>query len=32
HPGGVGPMTVASLLENTLQAAERHDVMEHGLT
>ena len=31
-PGGVGPMTVASLLENTLQAAERHDVMEHGLT
>lgn len=31
-PGGVGPMTVASLLENTLQAAERHDAMEHGLT
>jgi methylenetetrahydrofolate dehydrogenase (NADP+)/methenyltetrahydrofolate cyclohydrolase len=23
-PGGVGPMTVASLLENTLQAAEMH--------
>lgn len=23
-PGGVGPMTVASLLENTLSAAERH--------
>lgn len=31
-PGGVGPMTVASLLENTLQAAERHDAMEHDLT
>lgn len=29
-PGGVGPMTVASLLENTLQAAERHDAMEHA--
>jgi methylenetetrahydrofolate dehydrogenase (NADP+)/methenyltetrahydrofolate cyclohydrolase len=27
-PGGVGPMTVASLLENTLYAAERHDAME----
>ncbi|MDX5434503.1 MAG: bifunctional methylenetetrahydrofolate dehydrogenase/methenyltetrahydrofolate cyclohydrolase FolD [Halomonas sp.] len=27
-PGGVGPMTVASLLENTLFAAERHDAME----
>ncbi|MFC0338725.1 methylenetetrahydrofolate dehydrogenase (NADP+) / methenyltetrahydrofolate cyclohydrolase [Kushneria avicenniae] len=26
-PGGVGPMTVASLLENTLTAAELHD---HG--
>ncbi|MEA3250756.1 MAG: bifunctional methylenetetrahydrofolate dehydrogenase/methenyltetrahydrofolate cyclohydrolase FolD [Pseudomonadota bacterium] len=26
-PGGVGPMTVASLLENTLDAAERHDAM-----
>jgi methylenetetrahydrofolate dehydrogenase (NADP+)/methenyltetrahydrofolate cyclohydrolase len=26
-PGGVGPMTVASLLENTLIAAERHDAM-----
>ncbi|OHV11847.1 bifunctional methylenetetrahydrofolate dehydrogenase/methenyltetrahydrofolate cyclohydrolase FolD [Kushneria phosphatilytica] len=24
-PGGVGPMTVASLLENTLFAAEQHD-------
>lgn len=24
-PGGVGPMTIASLLENTLQAAELHD-------
>ena len=24
-PGGVGPMTVASLLENTLYAAELHD-------
>ena len=24
-PGGVGPMTVATLLENTLQAANRHD-------
>jgi methylenetetrahydrofolate dehydrogenase (NADP+)/methenyltetrahydrofolate cyclohydrolase len=23
-PGGVGPMTVASLLENTLQAAQHH--------
>ncbi|WP_168709144.1 bifunctional methylenetetrahydrofolate dehydrogenase/methenyltetrahydrofolate cyclohydrolase FolD [Halomonas borealis] len=27
-PGGVGPMTVASLLENTLLAAEMHDGME----
>ncbi|WP_104203473.1 bifunctional methylenetetrahydrofolate dehydrogenase/methenyltetrahydrofolate cyclohydrolase FolD [Billgrantia saliphila] len=26
-PGGVGPMTVASLLENTLGAAEQHDAM-----
>ncbi|MCK0714759.1 bifunctional methylenetetrahydrofolate dehydrogenase/methenyltetrahydrofolate cyclohydrolase FolD [Chromohalobacter sarecensis] len=26
-PGGVGPMTVASLLENTLLAAELHDDM-----
>ncbi|MFG6177170.1 bifunctional methylenetetrahydrofolate dehydrogenase/methenyltetrahydrofolate cyclohydrolase FolD [Halomonas sp. THAF12] len=26
-PGGVGPMTVASLLENTLLAAEVHDAM-----
>jgi methylenetetrahydrofolate dehydrogenase (NADP+)/methenyltetrahydrofolate cyclohydrolase len=24
-PGGVGPMTVATLLENTLYAAELHD-------
>ena len=24
-PGGVGPMTVATLLENTLKAAEMHD-------
>lgn len=24
-PGGVGPMTIATLLENTLQAAELHD-------
>ncbi|MFQ5654465.1 MAG: bifunctional methylenetetrahydrofolate dehydrogenase/methenyltetrahydrofolate cyclohydrolase FolD [Planctomycetota bacterium] len=24
-PGGVGPMTVAMLLENTVEAAERHD-------
>jgi methylenetetrahydrofolate dehydrogenase (NADP+)/methenyltetrahydrofolate cyclohydrolase len=24
-PGGVGPMTIASLLENTLQAAELHE-------
>jgi len=24
-PGGVGPMTVATLLENTLKAANRHD-------
>jgi methylenetetrahydrofolate dehydrogenase (NADP+)/methenyltetrahydrofolate cyclohydrolase len=23
-PGGVGPMTVATLLQNTLQAAELH--------
>ncbi len=26
-PGGVGPMTVASLMENTLVAAELHDAM-----
>ncbi|MCG6657224.1 bifunctional methylenetetrahydrofolate dehydrogenase/methenyltetrahydrofolate cyclohydrolase FolD [Halomonas campisalis] len=26
-PGGVGPMTVASLLENTLSAADLHDTM-----
>ena len=24
-PGGVGPMTVAVLLQNTLEAASRHD-------
>ncbi|MCG8611479.1 MAG: bifunctional methylenetetrahydrofolate dehydrogenase/methenyltetrahydrofolate cyclohydrolase, partial [Pseudomonadales bacterium] len=24
-PGGVGPMTVATLMQNTLQAAELHD-------
>ncbi|RCV86725.1 bifunctional methylenetetrahydrofolate dehydrogenase/methenyltetrahydrofolate cyclohydrolase FolD [Billgrantia montanilacus] len=29
-PGGVGPMTIASLLENTLIAAEMHDAMEQG--
>ena len=23
-PGGVGPMTIAGLLENTVTAAERH--------
>lgn len=27
-PGGVGPMTVAMLMENTLLAAERHDSIE----
>lgn len=27
-PGGVGPMTVATLLENTLQAAEMHKAAE----
>ncbi|WP_346798369.1 bifunctional methylenetetrahydrofolate dehydrogenase/methenyltetrahydrofolate cyclohydrolase FolD [Halomonas sp. Bachu 37] len=26
-PGGVGPMTVATLMENTLEAAEYHDTM-----
>jgi methylenetetrahydrofolate dehydrogenase (NADP+)/methenyltetrahydrofolate cyclohydrolase len=25
-PGGVGPMTVVSLLENTLQAAQEHTI------
>ena len=25
-PGGVGPMTIATLMENTLQAAEIHDI------
>jgi methylenetetrahydrofolate dehydrogenase (NADP+)/methenyltetrahydrofolate cyclohydrolase len=25
-PGGVGPMTVAMLIRNTLQAAEKHDL------
>jgi methylenetetrahydrofolate dehydrogenase (NADP+)/methenyltetrahydrofolate cyclohydrolase len=29
-PGGVGPMTVATLLENTLEAAEARDVVHHG--
>ncbi|OJA04474.1 bifunctional methylenetetrahydrofolate dehydrogenase/methenyltetrahydrofolate cyclohydrolase FolD [Halomonas sp. QHL1] len=31
-PGGVGPMTVATLLENTLEAAEQHDLaaLEHA--
>jgi methylenetetrahydrofolate dehydrogenase (NADP+)/methenyltetrahydrofolate cyclohydrolase len=27
-PGGVGPMTVATLLENTLEAAEQHDLAQ----
>lgn len=27
-PGGVGPMTVATLLENTLHAADVHDAMQ----
>jgi methylenetetrahydrofolate dehydrogenase (NADP+)/methenyltetrahydrofolate cyclohydrolase len=29
-PGGVGPMTVATLLENTLEAAEARDTLHHG--
>jgi methylenetetrahydrofolate dehydrogenase (NADP+)/methenyltetrahydrofolate cyclohydrolase len=29
-PGGVGPMTVATLLENTLEAAEARDAAHHG--
>ncbi|MGO1395523.1 MAG: bifunctional methylenetetrahydrofolate dehydrogenase/methenyltetrahydrofolate cyclohydrolase FolD [Halomonas sp.] len=29
-PGGVGPMTVATLLENTLEAAEQHDTAPHA--
>ncbi|HAA46804.1 MAG: 5,10-methylene-tetrahydrofolate dehydrogenase [Halomonas sp. 54_146] len=29
-PGGVGPMTVATLLENTLEAAEQHDLAEQA--
>ncbi len=29
-PGGVGPMTVATLLENTLEAAEARDVERRG--
>ncbi|CAM4075276.1 bifunctional methylenetetrahydrofolate dehydrogenase/methenyltetrahydrofolate cyclohydrolase FolD [Vreelandella rituensis] len=29
-PGGVGPMTVATLLENTLYAAKDHDTMQQG--
>ena len=27
-PGGVGPMTVATLLENTLQAAQMHKAFQ----
>ena len=30
-PGGVGPMTVATLLQNTLQAAEGHDFCEDAI-
>ena len=30
-PGGVGPMTIATLLENTLQAAELHSTASHGV-
>lgn len=30
-PGGVGPMTVAMLLRNTLQAAEKHDRIQPKL-
>lgn len=26
-PGGVGPMTIATLLENTLEAAQKHDYL-----
>lgn len=29
-PGGVGPMTVATLLENTLEAAEQHDMAQQA--
>lgn len=29
-PGGVGPMTVASLIENTLEAYERHHCATHA--
>lgn len=29
-PGGVGPMTIASLLENTVQAAQWHDSQSYG--
>ncbi|MCH4813234.1 bifunctional methylenetetrahydrofolate dehydrogenase/methenyltetrahydrofolate cyclohydrolase FolD [Vreelandella neptunia] len=29
-PGGVGPMTVATLLENTLEAAEQHDLAQQA--
>lgn len=29
-PGGVGPMTIASLLENTVQAAQWHDNQSYG--
>jgi methylenetetrahydrofolate dehydrogenase (NADP+)/methenyltetrahydrofolate cyclohydrolase len=31
-PGGVGPMTVAMLIRNTLQAAEKHDLEAAYLT
>jgi methylenetetrahydrofolate dehydrogenase (NADP+)/methenyltetrahydrofolate cyclohydrolase len=29
-PGGVGPMTVATLMENTLEAAEAHETLHRG--
>lgn len=29
-PGGVGPMTVATLMENTLEAAEAHETLHKG--
>jgi methylenetetrahydrofolate dehydrogenase (NADP+)/methenyltetrahydrofolate cyclohydrolase len=29
-PGGVGPMTVAMLIRNTLQSAEKHDQLDDG--
>ena len=31
-PGGVGPMTVATLLQNTLVAANQHDPLPEGVT